>query len=173
MIINMKTLVMLCLFLGMEVTLIAQNKKWTLQECVAYAIENNISVKQSELDIENSDIAKSGAIGNFLPSINGSASNSWNTGLTQDVTTGILRNITSRSSSYSVSAGVTVFSGLRNHRELQKAKMQQLSAQYNSSKIKDDIALFVANNYLQVLLAKANLEVVFLAKSLSRLSTVK
>ena len=80
MIINMKTLVMLCLFLGMEVTLTAQNKKWTLQECVAYAIENNISVKQSELDIENSDIAKSGAIGNFLPSINGSASNSWNTG---------------------------------------------------------------------------------------------
>jgi outer membrane protein len=143
----------------MEVTLTAQNKKWTLQECVAYAIENNISVKQSELDIENSNIAKSGAIGNFLPSINGSASNSWNTGLTQDVTTGILRNITSRSSSYSVSAGVTVFSGLRNHRELQKAKMQQLSAQYNSSKIKDDIALFVANNYLQVLLAKANLEV--------------
>jgi len=143
----------------MEITLIAQNKKWTLQECVAYAIENNISVKQSELDIENSDIAKSGAIGNFLPSINGSASNSWNTGLTQDVTTGILRNITSRSSSYSVSAGVTVFSGLRNHRELQKAKMQQLSSQYNSSKIKDDIALFVANNYLQVLLAKANLEV--------------
>jgi outer membrane protein len=143
----------------MEVTLIAQNKKWTLQECVAYAIENNISVKQSELDIENSDIAKSGAIGNFLPSINGSAYNSWNTGLTQDVTTGILRNITSRSSSYSVSAGVTVFSGLRNHRELQKAKMQQLSSQYNSSKIKDDIALFVANNYLQVLLAKANLQV--------------
>ena len=159
MIINSKTLVMLYLFLGMEVTLTAQNKKWTLQECVAYAIENNISVKQSELDIENSNIAKSGAIGNFLPSINGSASNSWNTGLTQDVTTGILRNITSRSSSYSVSAGVTVFSGLRNHRELQKAKMQQLSAQYNSSKIKDDIALFVANNYLQVLLAKANLEV--------------
>ncbi|MDG1327448.1 MAG: TolC family protein [Flavobacteriaceae bacterium] len=155
----MKTLVMLCLFLGMGVTLTAQNKKWTLQECVAYAIENNISVKQSELDIENSDIAKSGAIGNFLPSINGSASNSWNTGLTQDVTTGILRNITSRSSSYSVSAGVTVFSGLRNHRELQKAKMQQLSSQYNSSKIKDDIALFVANSYLQVLLAKANLKV--------------
>ncbi len=159
MIINMKTLVMLCLFLGMGVTLTAQNKKWALQECVAYAIENNISVKQSELDIENSDIAKSGAIGNFLPSINGSASNSWNTGLTQDVTTGILRNITSRSSSYSVSAGVTVFSGLRNHRELQKAKMQQLSSQYNSSKIKDDIALFVANSYLQVLLAKANLKV--------------
>ncbi len=150
---------MVCILLSIGVTLTAQNKKWTLQECVVYAIENNISVKQSELDIENSDILKSDAIGNFLPSLNGSAGNSWNTGLTQDVTTGILRNITSRSSSYNVSAGVTVFRGLRNHRELQKAKMQQLSSQYNSSKIKDDIALFVANGYLQVLLAKANLEV--------------
>ena len=145
--------------LGMSIQVNAQNKKWTLQECVAYAIENNISVKQSTLDIENSDISKSDAIGNFLPTLNGSAGNSWNTGLTQDVSTGVLRNITSRSSSYNISAGVTVFSGLRNHRELQKSKMQQLSSQYNLSKIKDDIALFVANGYLQVLLYKANLEV--------------
>ncbi|MFT4802576.1 MAG: outer membrane protein, partial [Flavobacteriaceae bacterium] len=157
--INMKKFVIVCLFLSTGVTLTAQNKNWTLQECVAYAIENNISVKQSELEIENSDITKSDAIGNFLPSLNGSAGNSWNTGLTQDITTGVLRNITSRSSSYNISAGVTVFGGLRNHRELQKAKMLQLSSQYSSSKIKDDIALFVANGYLQVLLTKANLQV--------------
>lgn len=137
----------------------AQNKKWTLQECVAYAIENNISVKQSALDIENADISKSDALGNYLPSLNASAGNSWNTGLTQDITTGVLRNFNSRSSSYNITAGLTVFGGLRNHREMQKAKMLQLSAQYNSSKIKDDIALFVANGYLQVLLAKANLKV--------------
>ena len=157
--INMKKFVIVCLFLSIGVTLSAQNKEWTLQECVAYAIENNISVKQSELDIENSDIAKSDALGRYLPRLNGSAGNSWNTGLTQDVTTGVLRNITSRSSSYNINAGITVFNGLRNHREMQKAKMLQLSSQYNSSKIKDDIALFVANGYLQVLLTKANLEV--------------
>lgn len=157
--INMKKFVIMCLFLTTGLTLTAQNKNWTLQECVAYAIENNISVKQSELEIENSDISKSDAIGNYLPSLNGSAGNSWNTGLTQDVTTGVLRNITSRSSSYNLTAGVTVFGGLRNHRELQKAKMLQLSSQYNLSKIKDDIALFVANGYLQVLLTKANLQV--------------
>lgn len=145
--------------LGMSIQVNAQNKKWTLQECVAYAIENNISVKQSALDIENADISKSDALGNYLPSLNASAGNSWNTGLTQDVSTGVLRNITSRSSSYNISAGVTVFNGLRNHREMQKAKMQQLSSQYNLSKIKDDIALYVANGYLQVLLNKANLEV--------------
>jgi len=143
----------------MSIQLNAQNKKWTLQECVSYAIENNISVKQSALEVENSDISRSDALGNFLPTINASAGNSWNTGLTQDVTTGVLRSITSRSSSYNISAGVTVFNGLRNLREIQKAKMQQLSSQYNLNKIKDDIALFVANGYLQVLLNKANLEV--------------
>ena len=41
---------------GMSIQLNAQNKKWTLQECIAYAIENNITVKQSALDVENSDI---------------------------------------------------------------------------------------------------------------------
>jgi len=155
----MKKFILLFFLLGVGISVNAQNKNWTLQECVAYAIENNISVKQSALDIERSDIAKSDALGNYLPSLNASAGNSWNTGLTQDVSTGVLRNITSRSSSYNISAGVTVFSGLRNHREMQKAKMLQLSSQYNLSKIKDDIALFVANGYLQVLLNKANLEV--------------
>jgi len=157
--ITIKKLVIVFLFLSLGISINAQNKKWTLQECVSYAIENNISVKQSALEIENADISKSDAFGNYLPTLNASAGNSWNTGLTQDVTTGVLRNITSRNSSYNISAGVTVFNGLRNHREMQKAKMLQLSSQYNLSKIKDDIALFVANGYLQVLLSKANLEI--------------
>ena len=155
----MKKIIILSLFLFIGLQINAQNKKWTLQECISYAIENNISVRQSELDVESSDISKRDALGNYLPTLNASAGNSWNTGLTQDISTGVLRNVTSRSSSYSISAGITVFRGLRNHREMQRAKMLQLSSQYNLSLIKDDIALFVANGYLQVLLNKANLEV--------------
>ena len=136
----------------------AQNKKWTLKECVEYALANNISVKQSELDLESSDIEKSNAIGNYLPSLNASASNAWNTGLTQDVTTGILRTQTSRNSSYSITMGVSIFRGLRNLRSVQRADLAQLSAQYGLKKMQDDISLFVANSFLQVLLNKANLE---------------
>ena len=69
-------------------------KKWTLEECVNYALENNISIKQSKLDEDLAEISKSDAFGNYLPSVNVSASNAWNTGLTQDVTTGILRTQT-------------------------------------------------------------------------------
>ncbi|MCB0456289.1 MAG: TolC family protein [Flavobacteriaceae bacterium] len=155
----MKQLFFFILVLLLGVSVQAQTQKWTLRECVAHALENNISVKQSELDKELAELEKSDALGNFLPSLNGSASNSWNTGLTQNITTGVLENQTSRNSSYSVTLGVTVFQGLRNHRVLQRAKISQLASDYGLSKMKDDISLFVANAYLQVLTNKANLEV--------------
>lgn len=134
-------------------------KKWTLEECVEYALEHNISIKQSELQLESAEIGERDAFGNFLPTLNGSAMNSWNTGLTQNVTTGVLETQTTRNSSYSLTAGVSIFNGLRNLRAHQRSKIEKLAAQYNLDKMKDDIALFVANAYLQVLLNKENLEV--------------
>lgn len=146
------------LFIGLQIN--AQNKKWTLQECVQHALTNNILVKQSELDLETTKIVKSDALGNFLPTLNASASNSWNTGLTQNITTGVLESQTSRNSSYGVDVGINIFNGLRNQRQLQRAKLSQLAAQYGLDKMEDDIALLVANGFLQVLLNKANLEAV-------------
>ncbi|MCB0464169.1 MAG: TolC family protein [Aequorivita sp.] len=146
-------------FLILSISLSAQTKQWTLQECVNHALENNISVKQSELDSEAAELAKKDAFGNYLPTLNGSASNSWNTGLTQNVTTGVLQSQTTRNSSYNLTAGITIFNGLKNIRESQKAAIVKLAAQYNLDKMKDDISLLVANSYLQILLNKANLEV--------------
>ena len=74
----------------------AQTKQWTLQECVSYAIDHNISIKQTALDTETALIDKKGALGNFLPSVNASASHSWNIGLNQDITTGLLQNKTTQ-----------------------------------------------------------------------------
>lgn len=142
---------------------IAQNndvpERWTLEACVEYAMENNISIKQSRLDQENADISKSEAIGNYLPSLNGSASNSWNSGLTQNITTGILEQQVVRNLSLNATAGITIFDGLRNLRTFQRAKLEQLASQYSLQLIKDDIALFVANSYLQILVNKQQLAV--------------
>ena len=154
----MKKLSFFLAFLIISTFMWGQTKKWTLQECVEYALENNISIKQSELNLESADIDKADAIGNYLPSLNASVNNSWNTGLTQDVATGVLINQTSRNSSYSATVGVNVFRGLRNLRGLQRAELGQLAAQYGLKKMTDDISLFVANAYLQVLLNKANLK---------------
>ncbi|MCH9660086.1 MAG: TolC family protein [Bacteroidetes bacterium] len=156
----MKNLVIISLLFCAVFSTQAQNKKWTLKECVEHALENNISVKQIELDMELADIEKSDAIGNYLPNLNGSASNSWASGLTQNVTTGVLETQTVRNSSYSLTAGINVFSGLRNLRSMQRAELSKISAEYGLSKMKDDISLFVANAYLQVLTNKANLDVI-------------
>lgn len=153
-----KTVLLLSvLFLGIQLQ--AQSKKWTLQECVNHALENNISVKQSELDLEQTEAEKLEAIGNFLPSLNANASASKNTGLSLNPTTNQLENTTFGSASGAINVGYTLFDGLKNVRQLQRAKLSRLAAQYRLDKMKDDIALAVANSYLQVLLNKANLEV--------------
>lgn len=155
----MKKTVLLLSLLFLGIQLQAQSKKWTLQECVNHALENNISVKQSELDLEQTEAEKLEAIGNFLPSLNANASASKNTGLSLNPTTNQLENTTFGSASGAINVGYTLFDGLKNVRQLQRAKLSRLAAQYRLDKMKDDIALAVANSYLQVLLNKANLEV--------------
>ncbi len=129
-------------------------KKWTLRECVDYAIENNISVKQSENSIELAEVDKRSAIGNFLPNLNLSSSSGWNSGLTVDPTTGVLVNQTTATANGGFSSGVSIYRGLRNQNELRRAELNILAGQYQLDKMKDDISLFVINAYLDVLFGK-------------------
>jgi outer membrane protein TolC len=140
-------------------TIWAQNKKWTLDQCVQHALANNILTKQAALNIETATIDKKGAIGNFLPSANINASNSWNIGLNQDVTTGVLKNQTSQFSSLSGTIEFDIYKGLQNQNQLRKANLSLLAAKYNSEKIKEDVALNVINAFLQILFAKENLKI--------------
>ncbi|RBN51022.1 TolC family protein [Flavobacterium psychrolimnae] len=141
------------------VTAQAQSKVWTLEECVKYAIQNNISIKQSELDSKTALIGKKDAIGNFLPSLNASASHSWNIGLNQDITTGLLRNQTTQFTSAGANVGVDIYKGLQNQNTLRKANLSIVAAKYQLLKMQEDIALNVANAFLQVLFNKENLKV--------------
>ncbi|HAH54681.1 MAG TPA: transporter [Flavobacterium sp.] len=137
----------------------AQTKKWTLEECVKYAIDNNISIKQTELDTKTADIDKKGAIGNFLPSLNANASHSWNIGLNQDITTGLLRNQTTQFTSAGANVGIDIYRGLQNQNTLRRANLSIIAAKYQLTKMKEDVALNVANAFLQVLFNKENLKV--------------
>lgn len=141
------------------VTIQAQSKKWTLEECVKYAIKNNISIKQSELDSKTALIDKKGAVGNFLPSLNASASHSWNIGLNQDITTGLLQNQTTQFTSAGANVGIDIYKGLQNQNTLRKANLSIVAAKYQLLKMQEDIALNVANAFLQVLFNKENLKV--------------
>lgn len=142
-----------------SITTNAQIRRWTLQECVEYALQNNISIKQSDLDNQVSEIDKKDAFGSFLPSINGSASHSWNIGLNQNITTGLLENQTVQFTSVGLNAGIDIYKGLQNVNKLKKARLSMIASQYQLTKMKDDVSLNVANAFLQILFNKENLKV--------------
>ena len=137
----------------------AQTKKWTLAECVEYAIQNNITVEQFELDLENARIDKSDALGNFLPTLSGSVTVSERSGLVVDPQTNIITSATILNVSPSLTSNMTVFDGLRNVHRASRAKINEIANQYRLEDLKDDIRLRVANAYLQVLSNKEALKV--------------
>lgn len=146
------------LFAAVSITL-AQSKQWSLQECVEYAMENNLSVAQFELDLENVKIDKSDALGNFLPSLNANTSFSSNTGFSINPTNNLPTNSTQNNVNAGVNTGVTLFDGLRNVHRFNRAKLNAIANQYRLDDLKDDIRLNVANAYLQIISNKEALKV--------------
>jgi len=137
----------------------AQQTKWTLEACVDYAIKNNISVQQSLLDKTVADVDESQAKSNFLPNLNANASYNINTGANINPATNQFENTTFSSASGGISSGINIFSGLQNWKTLQRARLNQLATTYRLEKMKDDIALLVANSFLQILANKEQLKV--------------
>ena len=134
-------------------------ERYTLKECVQRAIEKNISIKNSRLDLLNSSENKKTAIGSFFPSFNISGSHNWNSGLTQNITTGILENQTTQNSSVNMSVGLNIFNGLANIRRLHRANLDVLARKYQLEDMKEDISLLIANSYLQILFNKEQLNI--------------
>jgi len=152
-----KKIILFLLLVGLQLS--AQDKKWTLEECVDYAIQNNISIKQSELDLKTSSVDKLEAIGGFLPTLNGNANYSVNTGASINPVTNQFQNQTFKSFSASANSNIVLFNGLANWKTLQRAKLNKIANSYRLDKMKDDIALSVANSFLQILFNKEQLKV--------------
>jgi outer membrane protein len=152
-----KTALLFILVLGFSAN--AQVKNWTLQECIEYALKNNISIKQSELDIKLANIDKSSAVGNFLPTLNSQLSHSWSIGANTNPVTNVRENQTTQYTQVGLGSSVTLYSGLQNVNRLRRAKLAQLASQYQLTKMQDDISLYVANTYLDILFNKENLKV--------------
>ena len=131
----------------------------SLQDAVDIALEKNINIKQSELNLKNSELSRSDAIGNFLPNIGASANHQWNVGRGVNVTTNIIEEITTQFSSATASVGLPVYSGSRNVYQLHRANLEILASKYQLEDIKDDVKLFVANSYLQIMFNKEILKV--------------
>ncbi len=147
------------IFLFSFATITAQGKKWTLEECVRYAVDHNLTIEQYELDLDNAMIDRSDAIGAMLPTFNMNARISGNSGLVLDQSRNQQVTGTITTASGGFGSSVTIFDGLRNMHRLNRAKLNALANQYRLDNLKDDIMLAVANAYLQILSNKETLKV--------------
>lgn len=154
-----KRFLFLCLLVWATTNVTAQEQKWTLEACVNYAWSHNISIKQSELDVQAAQVEKSAGFGAFLPSASANTSHSWNVGLNQNITTNLLENQTTQFTSLGANVGIDIYKGLQNQQRFRKAKLSVIATQYQLEKMKDDIGLNVANAFLQIVFNKESLKV--------------
>ncbi len=144
------------LLIGTALTLTAQTA-WTLEQCINYAFENNIEIRQSELSVEAAHYDVNQSKMEFLPSMNGSASHTFGWGRSFDDAANQYSDQNTQQSYFSVNSDVTLFNGFQIVNNMRQKQLDYLAEKYDSDKIKDDMSLNVAASYLQILF---NLELV-------------
>tara|TARA_B110000046_G_scaffold112201_1_gene119338 strand:+ start:30695 stop:32143 length:1449 start_codon:yes stop_codon:yes gene_type:complete len=139
------------LFFGLLADNTAQNKVWTLQECIEYALDNNLQIQQNKLSQKLVDYDLKQAKYNVLPDVNGFISHAYNFGQTIDPFTNQFANTQVQSNSFSASSTFTIFNGFRNVNTIKRNQAQLKSSQLDLEKIKNDISLNIANSFLGIL----------------------
>ena len=128
----------------------AQDAPWSLQDCIDYALEHNLSVQQSALSVQQKEIELNTAKSRFLPGVSASASEnfSFGRGLTADNT---YTNSNTSSTSFSLGGELPIFQGFDIANGIKIAKLDLASATADLEKARDDIRVSVAQAYVQIL----------------------
>ena len=144
-------------------------KKWTLEECINYAVAHNIDIRQRELNRQNEKINVNTAKMSRLPDLNANVGQDWNFGRSNKTPTGIYETQTNSSTGLGISSSTPIFTGFRIPNEIAKSKLDLEAATQNLEKAKDDLSLNIASLFLQVLfnreLLKVNEEQLALSKT--------
>jgi outer membrane protein len=113
-------------------------KKWTLEECINFAKENNVDVIKQKIrsKIINSDIKISK--GNYLPNANFNASQNLSLGNSFNVSTSVGQRESS-SNSFSLSSSLNVFNGFSNKYKLEKSRLEKEKSEVEIEKIRFDL----------------------------------
>lgn len=128
-------------------------QKYSLEECVNIALENNRNIKQQMINKQQREIAYSQAKNDLLPSLNGSAGQSFVFGRSIGLTN-TYENTNSSQTSFGLGANITLFDGLKMKYNIDARRAELGAADADFEKFKDDIEMSVATAFLQVLLQK-------------------
>lgn len=128
--------------------------KWTLRQCIDYAIENNIDIQQQILKVKNAEVNLSTSKNSRLPDLNANVNQrfSFGQGLNYETNTYVSSN--SNGAQLSVSSSIPLFTGFKIPNQIKMDKLDLLSATEGLKKAKENLELQVASLYLDVLFKK-------------------
>lgn len=143
----------------LTVSSVQAQDKWSLERCIEYAIDNNIQLKQQEINAKYSLNQYNQSRYNLLPSLNASAGGNLNSGRRLNDFTGSIEDRTTRSANFGIGASVNLYDGMRNFNRIKKSKIEYKASKSDIQEQINNLSLDIAGYYLQVLLNKELLNV--------------
>lgn len=133
----------------------AQEKSWSLDGCINYALEHNITVGKANLSINRYSVLADQAKADRLPSVNASVNQnfSWGKSIISETGEEYGGMKGSSSSSYSLSTNVSLFNGFKLQNSIKQTKLNLESGKYYAESVKESVELNVLNAFLNVLYA--------------------
>jgi outer membrane protein len=137
-------------FIFLNFPVLAQ-EPWSLQQCIEYALDNNIQVKQQELNVKVSENQLTRAKHGVFPSLNASASQNYSFGRSTNFITNQKERRDIQSSSMSISSQVTLFNGFQLTNSKRQEALNLKASIIDVERLKNNISLNIAAAYLQIL----------------------
>lgn len=132
---------------------IQAQQTWTIEQCINYAIENSINVRQRIIARQNDEITLSTAKNSRLPNLNASVGENFNIGRAQN-REGVYQDRTMSNTSMGISTSVPIFTGMRITNDIEAKKFSLAASVEETEQAKNDVAINVAGFFLQVLFNK-------------------
>ncbi len=138
---------------------IPEDNIWSLEQCINYSMENNITVKRQMLNVNVQENELNQSKRNRLPDLYADVSGGYNYGLTWVQQSG--QNIESRNTYLepSITTTVPVYQGLAITNTIKRNQYDLLSSIEASNKTKNDITIQITSQFLQILFDKELLAV--------------
>lgn len=149
----MRKILMALAAVAISSSAVRAEKVWTLQECIDYAVEHNLTVQNQKLQQLQGELEVTEAKDKFLPSVNASASQSFNfgRGLTSENT---YADRNTRNFQWGVNLDLPLFQGLSAVRQVKQSRLNLRSQLLQTDAVRDNVTLNVISQYLQVLYSR-------------------
>lgn len=131
----------------------AQESKeaWSLRECIDFAINHNLSIKQAGNTITQRELRKETTKWSRLPNLNANASQNWNWGRSASPIDNTYTDIRTSGANFGVSTNIPLFTGLELPNQYALAKLDLEASVADLEKAKEDLSVRVTTLYFQVL----------------------